>query len=186
MTTYLGKSCSFGLPRVPFVNCRQFMYLIISLLVLRAGCGIWLCRFLIVACLFTFHDKTNKMICAPSKDRLISLGIRQVWSESSLCTQWVAKDPVLLQADREDSDQTGRIPRLIWAFAGHTDHFGAAEIKIWRGLGCKYDCVCILRHAPLFVKPISFITLYFMASGLMNVFVQFDTKGELKKQWFPM
>ena len=36
----LGKSCSFGLPRVPFVNCRQFMYLVISLLVLRAGCGI--------------------------------------------------------------------------------------------------------------------------------------------------
>ena len=34
---YLGKSCSFGLPRVPFVNCRQFMYLVISLLVLRAG-----------------------------------------------------------------------------------------------------------------------------------------------------
>ena len=27
-------------PRVPFVNCRQFMYLVISLLVLRAGCGI--------------------------------------------------------------------------------------------------------------------------------------------------
>ena len=31
MTTYLGKSCSFGFPRVPFVNCRQFMYLVISL-----------------------------------------------------------------------------------------------------------------------------------------------------------
>ena len=28
MTTYLGKSCSFGLPRVPFVNCRPFMYLV--------------------------------------------------------------------------------------------------------------------------------------------------------------
>ena len=28
MTTYLGKSCSFCLPRVPFVNCRQFMYLV--------------------------------------------------------------------------------------------------------------------------------------------------------------
>ena len=40
MTTYLRKSCSFGLPRVPFVNFRQFMYLVISLLVLRAGCGI--------------------------------------------------------------------------------------------------------------------------------------------------
>ena len=40
MTTYLGKSCSFGLPRVPFVNCRQFMYLVISLLVLRTVCDL--------------------------------------------------------------------------------------------------------------------------------------------------
>ena len=31
MTTCLGKRCSFCLPRVPFVNCRQFMYLVISL-----------------------------------------------------------------------------------------------------------------------------------------------------------
>ena len=29
MTTCLGKSCSFGLPCVPFVNCCQFMYLVI-------------------------------------------------------------------------------------------------------------------------------------------------------------
>ena len=57
MTTYLGKSCSFGLPRVPFVNCRRFMYLVISLLVYRAGCGIWLYQFLIIAYLFTFHEK---------------------------------------------------------------------------------------------------------------------------------
>ena len=54
MTTYLGKSCSFGLPWVPFVNCHQFMYLVISLLVLRAGCGIWLYQFLNIAYLFTF------------------------------------------------------------------------------------------------------------------------------------
>ena len=53
MTTYLGKSCSFCLPRVPFVNCGQFMYLVISLLVLRAGCGICLYQFLIIAYLFT-------------------------------------------------------------------------------------------------------------------------------------
>ena len=33
MSTYLGKSCSFGLLRMPFVNCRQFMYLVISRLV---------------------------------------------------------------------------------------------------------------------------------------------------------
>ena len=53
MTTCLGKSCSFGLPRVPFVNCCQFMYFVISLLVLRTGCVIWLYQFLIIAYLFT-------------------------------------------------------------------------------------------------------------------------------------
>ena len=30
MTTCLGKSCSFGLPRVPFVNCCQYMYSVFS------------------------------------------------------------------------------------------------------------------------------------------------------------
>ena len=40
MTACLGGGCSFCLPRVPFVNCRQFVYLVISLLVLRAGYGI--------------------------------------------------------------------------------------------------------------------------------------------------
>ena len=55
MTTCLGKSGSFGLPRVPFVNCCQFMYLVISLLVLMAGCGIGLYQFLIIAYLFTFN-----------------------------------------------------------------------------------------------------------------------------------
>ena len=53
MSTCLGKSCSFGLPHVPFVNCCQFMYLVISLLVLRAGYGIRLYQFLIIAHLFT-------------------------------------------------------------------------------------------------------------------------------------
>ena len=56
MTSCLGKSCSFGLPRVPFANCCQFMYLVISLLVLRAGCGIWLYRLLIIAYLLTLED----------------------------------------------------------------------------------------------------------------------------------
>ena len=48
---------------------------------------------------------------------------RRLRSESSLCDQWVAKDQRFLQADSEDSDQTGRMPRLIWVLAGHTCHF---------------------------------------------------------------
>ena len=65
------------------------------------------------------RDKTNKVSVRPAKTQ-ISLGIRPVWSESSLCAQWVAKDPSFLHADSEDSDQTGRMPRLIWDFAGCT------------------------------------------------------------------
>ena len=63
--------------------------------------------------------KPTKWHVRPAKTQ-ISLGIRPVWSESSLCAQWVAKDPSFLHADSEDTDQTGRMPRLIWVFAGRT------------------------------------------------------------------
>ena len=49
------------------------------------------------------HDKTNKMTV-----RLAKTQISPVWSESSLCAHWVAKDQSFLHADSEDSDQTGR------------------------------------------------------------------------------
>ena len=56
--------------------------------------------------------KPNKMACGPSED-----------SDQPLCAQWVAKDPSFLHADNEDSDQTGRMLRLICVFAGRTCHF---------------------------------------------------------------
>ena len=68
------------------------------------------------------RDKTNKVSVRPAKTQ-ISLGIRPVWSESSLGAQWVAKDPSFLHEDSKDSDQTGSKPvsfvgfitrRLIW------------------------------------------------------------------------
>ena len=51
--------------------------------------------------------KPTKWHVRPAKTQ-ISLGIHPVWSESSLFTLWVAKDPMLLHADSEDSDQTQR------------------------------------------------------------------------------
>ena len=56
--------------------------------------------------------KNNKMAVRPVKTQ-ISLGIHPVLSESSLCAQWVAKDPSFLHADSEDPEQTGRMPSLI-------------------------------------------------------------------------
>ena len=72
MTTYLGKSCSFCLPRVPFVNCRPFMYLVISLFGFEGR--IW---DLIVSvpdhCLsfyfVLFNTEINSSLTAYSKDR---------------------------------------------------------------------------------------------------------------------
>ena len=69
------------------------------------------------------------MSVRPAKTQ-ISLGIRQVWSESSLCAQWLTKDPSFLHADSEDSDQTVRMPRLIWVFAERTH---ILLVLSWRG-----------------------------------------------------
>ena len=88
-----------------------------------------------VLCSVWFPDKTNsiqcymsrlmtkptKMTVRPAKTQ-INLGIHPVWLESSLCAQWVAKEPSFLHVDSEDSDQTGRMPRQIWVFAGRTCH----------------------------------------------------------------
>ena len=52
----LRGGCSFGLLRVPFVGCRRFVCSVVSLLVLRAGCGIWLYQFLIIAYHFTLSQ----------------------------------------------------------------------------------------------------------------------------------
>ena len=68
------------------------------------------------------HDmiKPAKWVCAQKK-------LRSAWAstqsdQSSLCARWVAKDKDLsfLHEDGEDFDQTGRMPRLIWVFAGRT------------------------------------------------------------------
>ena len=76
-------------------------------------------------------------------------------SECLLCTQWVAKDPSFRHADSEDSDQTGRMPRLIclrWAHMpfcwfchelAHLlcmrSHMYVLELLIWQ-TDKEYDC----------------------------------------------
>ena len=78
-----------------------------------------------LSCLMT---KPAKWHVHPTKTQ-ISLGIHPVWSESSLCTQWVAKDPNFLHGDSKDSDQTGQMPRLIQVFAGHTVIFSGFVMR---------------------------------------------------------
>ena len=78
-----NKICSINiiklLPRVPFVNCRHFMYLVISLLVLRAGCGIWLYQLLIIAYLFTLHTTSCTFVLILSVKHLKYKQLKWLW-----------------------------------------------------------------------------------------------------------
>ena len=81
--------------------------------------------------------KPTKWLMHPVKTQ-ISLGYRPVWSESSLsawrklgslATHWVYS---------EDSDQSGRMPRLIRIFTGCTGHFVGFVMLwlIWSNVNC--------------------------------------------------
>ena len=71
----------------------------------------------------------NHLITKPTKWHVrqaksrINLGIRPVWSESSLSAWGKLGSLATHLAHSKDSDQTGRMPRLIWVFAGHTCHY---------------------------------------------------------------
>ena len=79
------------------------------------------------------HDKTKKMTYVPSENSDSAWSSAQS-DQSSQCAQWVAKDPNFLHADSKDSDQTGRMPRLIWVFAGRTCHFVGFVMKWLKSL----------------------------------------------------
>ena len=121
-----------------------------------------MCRLIWVITGHTFHlsrlmTKPTKWLVRPSKTQ-ISLGIRPVWSDSSLCALRVSKKR-FLHVDSEDSDQTGQMPRLIWVFAGHTCHFVAFVMRLlillvllvnlqpeentYRHSKLKYSCACL-------------------------------------------
>ena len=71
--------------------------------------------------------KPTKWLCA---QRRLSSALASAQSDqSSLCVQWVAKNTSFPHADSEDSDQTGRMPRLIWGFAGRTCHFAGFVMR---------------------------------------------------------
>ena len=72
-----------------------------------------------VSCLMT---KPTKWHVRPAKTQ-ISLGIRPVWSESSLSAWRKLGSLATHWAHSEDSDQIGLMPRLIWVFTGLTCHF---------------------------------------------------------------
>ena len=100
---------------------------------------------------------------APSKDS-DQPGHPPSLIKSSLCSHWVAEDPSFLHADSEDSDQTGRMPRLIWVFAGRTCHFVGFVMRrlnyplvilkypVWSG-STLFAILSAFFDALLYIKP---------------------------------
>ena len=95
------------------------------------------------------------MIVHPAKTH-ISLGIRPVWSESSLCTQWVAKDPSFLHADSEDwSDWVDAQADLSLRWA-HSHFVGFVKSRL---ILCLYNVKGVVPVTP--------------PSGILNI-TQYD------------
>ena len=78
------------------------------------------------------HEKTNNMTVFPAKTQ-IGLGIHPVWSEFSLSTWRKLGSLATHRVHSEDSYQTGRMPRLIWVFAGCTCHFVGFATRCLKG-----------------------------------------------------
>ena len=84
------------------------------------------------------HDKTNEMA-----------RLRSAWasaqSDKSLCC---TLHPSFLHVDTEDSDQTRRMPRLIWVIAGHTCNMvilswdGSFIRTIWADFENQFTRMC--------------------------------------------
>ena len=94
-------------------------------------------------------SKPTKWHVRPAKTQ-ISLGIRPVWSESSLSAWRKLGSLATHWAHSEDSDQTGRMPRLIWVFAGRTAPSDVTTYSISGELINKYCksrlLLCLLNH----------------------------------------
>ena len=74
------------------------------------------------------HDKTNEVTVRPAKTQ-ISLGIRPVWSESSLST-WRNIGPLTACLAHSENWSDRADAQVIWVFAGRTCHF--VGFVVWR------------------------------------------------------
>ena len=104
--------------------------------------------------------KRTKRHVRPAKTQ-ISLGIRPVWSESSLSAWRKLGSLATHWAHSEDSDQTGRMPRLIWVFAGRTCQFVGFITR--RLISLHTHCTCILFiHIPDWEHLVVMVTFDFI------------------------
>ena len=122
--------------------------------------------------------KTNNVAVCPAKTQ-ISLGIRTVWPESSLCAQWVAKEPSFLHKDSEDwsdlADAQADLS-LCWAQS-------FLLVLSWGGsnnVGFKWK-VALTDDELLSNNHIAYYVLTFIGDSIRTIL--WITKYKLKREW---
>ena len=78
--------------------------------------------------------KTNKMVCTPSKD--LDQPAHPHCDQSLCCALNMKPRTQGFLMRTAKTDQTLRMPRLIWVFAGHTGHF-VGFVVLWLNLVSK-------------------------------------------------
>ena len=99
--------------------------------------------------IFIFKFRQNKNVIL-SLSLSLSLFLSRHYSRTSVFVT-CAKDSMSLQADSEDADQTGRMLRLIWVFAGRTVHF-VGFVMLW--LICKLKFVQRVRYKAKLMRSL--------------------------------
>ena len=107
--------------------------------------------------------KPTKWPLRPAKTQ-VKLCIRPVWSESSLSAWTNIGSSATHWAHYEDSDQTGRMPRLIWVVAGHKGHSVGFVVRWLTFRKCILIFASGLRNKPHFWRPCS-LALWLQSQG---------------------
>ena len=100
----------------------------------------------------------------------ISLRIRPVWLESSL-SAWRSTEPLAYHwAHRKGSDQTGRMPRLIWVFLNNLlkkKYSNCVNIGFWTIVSSKIGvCESIITYEQKASIPL--IAMMYILHRLLN------------------
>ena len=88
--------------------------------------------------------KPKKWHVRPAKTQ-----ISPVWSQASLCTQWVAKDPSFLHADSENSESSLGAHAILLVLSCGSSNIGTSEITA--SINLKFDLYIFFFYTHLYV-----------------------------------
>ena len=106
--------------------------------------------------------------------------LRSAWTSESLLSAWRSLASLaILRVHRDDSDQTGWMPRLIWVFSGHT---GLIAGFVMRHLIYEMSSICFWapRHISILNSIFSYMPLPTYFVKIWNIDYSYVQQEKLK------